>query len=184
MSSRNLIIGTLAALTLVLTVGLVGPALSAPAGGSQGPQLATIKWTKLDAAVTAAAKSGKPILVSVYADWCGYCKQMDRTTFVDPSLVKQVSQGWIPVKLNGESSAQLKLGKLTLTESEWAMGNGVQGFPATFLLDSKGKPFAAIPGYLEASQLNPILTDATTYLRAGGPAKLGAFFEWAEKQQR
>jgi len=182
---KNFLFGSLAAATFLLVAALVVPALSAPTKGAeaavQGPQSATVHWSRLDDAINVATKSGKPVFVTVYADWCGYCKLMDRTTFVDPGVVRLL-QGWVPARLNGESGAMLKLGKVNLTESQWAMGNGVQGFPATFLLDSKGKPFAGVPGYIEAPQMTQLLQDATVYLKAGGAAKVGDFYEWIQKR--
>lgn len=186
MRSRNLLFGTLAAASFLLTVALVVPALptsaQAAAEGAQGPQALAVKWSRLDDAVSTATKSGKPVFVTVYADWCGYCKLMERTTFTDPNVVKLL-QGWVPARLNGESATPLKLGKTTMTENQWAMSNGVSGFPATFLLDSKGKPFAGVPGYLEAPQMSRLLQDASAYLKAGGAGKLGNFFDWAEKRR-
>lgn len=185
MRSRDLLFGTLAAASFLLTVALVVPAIptsaQAATGGAQGPQVPTIKWSRLDDAVNVATQSGKPVFVTVYADWCGYCKLMDRTTFTDPNVVKLL-QGWVPAKLNGESVTPLKLGNGTMTENQWAMRNGVSGFPATFLLDSKGKAFAGVPGYLEAPQMSRLLQDASAYLKAGGASKLGNFFEWIAKR--
>lgn len=186
LSKTRLLYGTLAATALGVAGLVVAPAMAAPktaVATVQGPAAATIKWGRLDAAVASAGKTGKPVLVTVYADWCGYCRLMDRNTFADVGVVKLVESGWIPAKLNGESGATLKLGKVTLTESEWAQGNGVQGFPATFVLDSKGKPFAGLPGYIEAPQMAQFLQDAQAYLKAGGSAKLGEFYEWVEKKQ-
>lgn len=186
MPSKNLVFGSLAAVSLFLAAALVVPALAAPARPEpavQGPQAATVRWVRLDDAISFAAKSGKPVFVHVYADWCGYCKLMDRTTFVDPGVVRLLSQGWVSAKLNGESGAMLRLGKVNLTESQWAAGNGVQGFPATFLLDSKGKPFAGVPGYLEPPQMTRLLQDAAAYVKAGGAAKLGDFYDWVEKRR-
>jgi thiol:disulfide interchange protein DsbD len=43
----------------------------------------------LDAAVAAAAKTGQPLLLDFYADWCVSCKEMEKYTFTDPA-VKQI----------------------------------------------------------------------------------------------
>lgn len=186
LSKTRLLYGTLAATALGLAGLVAAPAMAAPKDAEatvQGPAAPAIKWGRLDAAVATATKTGKPVLVSVYADWCGYCRLMDRNTFADAGVVKLVERGWIAAKLNGESGATLKLGKVSLTESQWAQGNGVQGFPATFVLDSKGKPFAGLPGYIEGPQMAQFLQDAQAYLKAGGSAKLGEFYDWVEKKQ-
>jgi thiol:disulfide interchange protein DsbD len=39
--------------------------------------------TELDAAVAAAAATGKPAMLDFYADWCVSCKEMERDTFPD-----------------------------------------------------------------------------------------------------
>lgn len=181
MSSRRLGTAVAAILFVAFAAFLVAPASSAP---DAGPKPAAISWVRLDAAVASAAKSGKPIVVTVFADWCGYCRLMERTTFVDPTVVRQVEQGWIPAKVNGESDAMLKLGKVSMTENQWAIANGVQGFPAMFLLDAKGKPFAAYPGYLDGPQLAQFLQDASLYLKTGGAAKNGDFFTWIDKKRK
>jgi len=194
-ATQGMLFGGIAALGLGVAAMVAAPAISAPSGSSpapaeakaaaapQGPAQAAIRWNRLDGAMDLAAKSGKPIFVTVYADWCGYCKLLDKTTFVDAGVVRLLNDGWIPAKLNGESQTPLKLPKGTLTEAQWAAGNGVQGFPANFLLDSKGKPFAGVPGYIEPPMMARLLKDAQAWLKGGGQAKLGDFYEWAEKRR-
>ena len=183
-SKVKVLCGSLCAVVVGIAAAVAVPAFSeATKSGAKaiGPELATIQWNRLDAAVQTAGKTGKPVFVTVYTDWCGYCKLMERTTFTDPGVVNALRANWIPARLNGESRASLKLGKQTLTEGEWAMGNGVEGFPATFLLDSKGNPFSLIPGYIEAPQMAMFLKEAQAYLKAGGPGKAGDFNDWLAK---
>jgi thiol:disulfide interchange protein DsbD len=39
-----------------------------------------------------AAASGKPVMLDFYADWCTYCKQMERQTFSDPVVAELMSE--------------------------------------------------------------------------------------------
>jgi thiol:disulfide interchange protein DsbD len=39
-----------------------------------------------------AAANGSPVMLDFYADWCTYCKQMERQTFSDPTVIGLMSQ--------------------------------------------------------------------------------------------
>ena len=59
------------------------------AGGQQESHLAfeRIKTVDdLDQAIARANASGKSVMLDFYADWCVYCKQMERNTFPSPDV--------------------------------------------------------------------------------------------------
>ncbi len=97
--------------------GLVAGVTSAP--GVPGTPVAgeplfkrVTTGVELDAALKAAAISGKPLLHDFYADWCVSCKEMERFTFADEQ-VKQRLAGMVKVQVdvtanNAEHQALLK----------------------------------------------------------------------------
>jgi len=40
----------------------------------------------LDRELAAAQAAGRPLMLDFYADWCVYCKQMEKNTFTDPAV--------------------------------------------------------------------------------------------------
>ena len=143
----------------------------------QGPVQPGVQWGSLDQAMHTAKSQKKAVFVMVYADWCGYCHQMEATTFKDPQIISKLNTAFVPAKLNGESPKILKLDKGSVTESQWAQGQGVEGFPSLIVVDSKGRSVVIYPGFMTTPQTSKFLSDVGDFLRAGGIDKLGNFID-------
>ena len=67
-----------------------------------------IEWMTWQQAVearkqaVAAGQTPKKMFIDVYTDWCGWCKKMDASTFVDPSVVAIMNAYYYPVKMDAE----------------------------------------------------------------------------------
>jgi thiol:disulfide interchange protein DsbD len=66
------------------------------AGGEGKPaahlEFDRIKTTSdLDQAIAAANAQGRPVMLDFYADWCVYCKQMERNTFPEPAVLQALA---------------------------------------------------------------------------------------------
>lgn len=63
-----------------------------------------VKWYGYDDGVAAAKRENKPILLVVYADWCGVCKRYS-TMFADPAVVGN-SRNVVLIRLNQDTDGK------------------------------------------------------------------------------
>ncbi len=112
---------------LALTLLLSGPT---PATG--------IEWEKsFDHAMELAQEQDKPVLVDFWADWCGFCLRLDRTTYVDP-VVGAKAKDFVAVKVNTEGSRR---------EYEIVERYKVDNLPTILFLSPRGRQVARINGF-------------------------------------
>ncbi len=59
-----------------------------------------LTWlTVPEQAYALAKQTGRPLFIDAWAEWCEACKKMDRTTFVEPSVIKAFQEmNWILLK--------------------------------------------------------------------------------------
>ncbi len=62
-----------------------------------------IRWrTDFNKAAVEAQQQGKLLVVSIHTKYCGPCRQMERTTFTDPSIAALLNEQCVAVKVDGE----------------------------------------------------------------------------------
>jgi thioredoxin-related protein len=161
--------------SILISLTIIASALIAfPAGAqTQQPQTpaastAKIKWLDFEEAVAQNKKKPKKIFIDTYTDWCGWCKKMDQTTFINPVIVKYMNDNYYAVKFNAERKDTVNYnGKSYVnpnpagTRSSHQLAqellNGRMSFPSFVFLDENLKKITILPGYQKAPQFESIL---------------------------
>jgi thioredoxin 1 len=85
----------------------------------------------------------KYIFVDAYATWCGPCKQLKKTTFMDNQAADFFNKTFVNVSVDMEKGEGMEL------VSKWE----VQEYPTLLILDNNGNVVLRSTGYLDAKQL-------------------------------
>ena len=113
-----------------------------------------ITWLGYDEGLVKAKAEGKHVFVTYTTSWCGYCKKMNRTTFVDSEVVAMMDSNFVAVMVDGDSRFELdiegyKISERDLTRSEFSVGS----YPTYFFLKPDGEKLGALRGYQFKDQL-------------------------------
>ncbi len=96
---------------------------------------AKVEWRRsYDLAMEDALLTRRPVLLTFYTDWCGWCRKLERTTFRDPDFVG-MSGSFVALRVNGDRDRRL------------AVLYRVRGYPTTVLLSRRGEELARVVGY-------------------------------------
>lgn len=147
---------TLLFATFFIAINLIGQK-------SPTPEAKSIKWYTWSEAIELQKKQPKKLFIDVYTDWCGYCKKMDASTFVDPEIVDYMNANFYAVKLDAEQEGDIVWNNYTYKfmpggrkgshELAIAILNGQMSYPSFAYFDESAKRIRTSPGYKVPDQL-------------------------------
>lgn len=119
--------------SLLLLALATAPAAAAP-----------VQWLdRSDAAFAQARDSGKLVLVDLYADWCGWCKVMDKEVFSTPEF-ETFAADFVLLRVDVEDGAD---------GAEIQRRYGAGSLPTLLLLDGKRALVGQVQGYYPTAKL-------------------------------
>lgn len=104
-----------------------------------------IQWESYKNGISRGKAENKKIFLSFYADWCQYCKTMEKETFQNSAVIAYINRNFIPIQVNSDK------------DQETAAIYGVRGLPSTWFLSEKGERIGNRPGLISSNEMLPIL---------------------------
>lgn len=134
---------------LLLAALLAASVLHAPdaAAAARG-----VAWRTWDRGLQEARAAGRPVLVDVYTDWCGWCRRMDAQVYSRPEILDYLSKTFVAVKLDAEAQDPARYEDRAFTSRTLAARFGVSGYPTTIFLRPDGTHLVNVPGYVDADR--------------------------------
>jgi thioredoxin-related protein len=132
-----------------------------PAKASGGVSGATpITWLSVDQVAGRLQQEKRPVLIDLYTNWCGWCKQMDKNTYSNRQVEQYLRDKFYTVKVDAETHAMINWGGITYQFSPQYRSNefalylthGRLEFPTTIIIPPGQEP-QAIPGYMGPKDL-------------------------------
>ncbi|MEJ6617376.1 MAG: thioredoxin family protein [Crocinitomicaceae bacterium] len=110
-------------LGFMLVILMTSVSSTKPAGG--------IDFQKMDLseAKAQAIKTGKYIFIDCYTDWCGPCKRMAATSFMEDRVATVYNKQFINIKIEMEKDAD---------GPETALIYKIKAYPTLLIIDGKG----------------------------------------------
>jgi len=104
-----------------------------------------INWHKFKEGMELGKKGQKKIFLYFYADWCGYCEDMEKITFKDQTVIDLLNSRFIPVRVNTDK------------EKGATSGYNIRGLPSNWFITENGEKISNLPGYIPPDKLFFIL---------------------------
>jgi len=126
-----------------------------------------VRWLSFKEAFELNKKQPKPFIIDIYTDWCGWCKQMMKTTYSNPEIANYLNTWFYPVKFDAETKDSIeylgttyyntqKTGKSTHPLAKKLLGNQLM-YPSTIFTNYTVNFSLNSQGYLDIKKMEPMM---------------------------
>lgn len=121
---------------IVLVAAMVGLSTAHAAPPAASGKTDGVKWeSDLLAAHRKASAENKPLLLVFGAEWCGYCKKLEKESINTPEMAKFINREFVPVHLDADKEKRVT----EILE--------IRGLPCTVVLSPNADLLGRIDGY-------------------------------------
>ncbi|MGO3182450.1 MAG: thioredoxin family protein [Aequorivita sp.] len=101
----------------------------------------SINWLTFEELDIALKTESKPVFIFFEADWCVYCKKLERVVFKKQDVIHKINEDYYAVKMNVESTDSISFDGVTFENKEIrTKRGGIHELPL-LLATRKGFPF-------------------------------------------
>lgn len=101
-----------------------------------------INWITFEQLDDSLSRKPKKVFISFYADWCTYCKKMDRVTFKNNEVIDILNSEYYAIKMNAESKDTILFGGKTYVNKEIKISRRPNHQISLLLASRKNRPFS------------------------------------------
>lgn len=120
-----------------------------------------VNWISFEELERVYAGEPKPILVDLYTNWCGWCKEMDRTTYSHGKVAAYINEHYYAIKYNAESKDSVLFNKIKYGFNRAYKTNdlalflsfGERSYPNTIFLENINARPAPLSGYMKPKEI-------------------------------
>ncbi len=120
-------------------------ALLTPAGFPARAASDSIRWHAYDQGMALAKQENKKIFLHFWAEWCTYCRKMEKETFRDSAVIAYLNKHFISIRVNTDKEQKL------------AGRFGIRGVPDNWFVDETGQEISNRSGFVPVKLFLPIL---------------------------
>lgn len=124
-----------------------------------------IEWVTFEQLAELQATAPKKVLISVYTQWCGWCKRMDKQIFANEELAEYVNDHFYAVRLDAEDKNSINFKGNTyhfnkeykVNELAAALLQGQMSYPSTIIMMEDMVNVETFPGFIELPIMEALL---------------------------
>ena len=111
-----------------------------------------VNWVTIEEVQDLVKQEPKPVFIDFTAEWCGWCKVMDKKTFSDAEVAEYINSNYYAVKVDFESKERFEYLGESYTGKELAKKYKITGLPTILFASPDFNKIKPVIGYQNVDQ--------------------------------